>query len=61
VIPIGRPCGEEELFVLDENLRTVEPGQTGHLYIQGVGLKSGLLQRPSKKPPRPFFAKPLQF
>ena len=48
VIPIGRPCGGEELFVLDENLRTVEPGQTGHLYIQGVGLSPGYYKDPHK-------------
>jgi len=40
-IPIGEPCAGEKLFVLDEKLQAVEPGDTGYLYIQGVGLSPG--------------------
>jgi amino acid adenylation domain-containing protein len=47
-IPIGRPCGGEKLFVLDEKLQAVEPGETGYLYIQGVGLSSGYYKDPEK-------------
>jgi len=41
VIPIGTACTGEELLVLDESLRPVAPGQTGDLYIGGVGLAAG--------------------
>lgn len=40
-IPIGTPCGGEELLVLDERLGPVPPGETGDLYIRGVGLSPG--------------------
>ena len=41
VIPIGTACAGEQLLVLDESLRPVAPGQTGDLYIGGVGLAAG--------------------
>ena len=47
-IPIGRPCGGEKLFVLEENLQPVGPGETGFLYIQGVGLSPGYYKDPEK-------------
>ena len=47
-IPIGRPCDGEELFVLDEKLQAVVPGETGYLYIQGVGLSPGYYKNPEK-------------
>jgi non-ribosomal peptide synthetase component F len=37
-IPIGRPCTGEELMILDERLQPVPPGETGELYIRGVGV-----------------------
>ena len=40
-IPIGRPCEGEELLVLDEDLRPVEVGVVGDLYIGGEGLSPG--------------------
>jgi amino acid adenylation domain-containing protein len=40
-IPIGRACDGEVLLVLDEWLETVPPGETGDLYIGGVGLSPG--------------------
>lgn len=45
-IPIGRPCAGEELFVLDESRRPVEPGRTGDLYIGGAGLSPGYWHDP---------------
>lgn len=45
-IPIGRACGGEELLVLDADLRPVPPGETGDLYIGGVGLSPGYWQDP---------------
>jgi amino acid adenylation domain-containing protein len=47
-IPIGTPCGGEKLFVLDERLQPVETGETGSLYIQGVGLSPGYYKDPQK-------------
>jgi len=47
-IPIGKPCGGEKLFVLDENLQMVEPGETGYLFIQGAGLSPGYYKDPEK-------------
>lgn len=40
-IPIGTPCGGEELLVLDDDLQPVSPGETGNLFIGGVGLSPG--------------------
>ena len=40
-IPIGTPCDGEELLVLDEGLRPSPKGETGDLFIAGVGLSPG--------------------
>jgi len=40
-IPIGSACDGEELMVLDEQLRPVAAGDTGDLYIRGVGVSPG--------------------
>jgi amino acid adenylation domain-containing protein len=40
-IPIGTPCGGEELLVLDERLRPSPVDEIGDLYIGGVGLSPG--------------------
>jgi non-ribosomal peptide synthetase component F len=37
-IPIGTACEGEELLVLDGSLQPLPPGETGDLYIGGVGL-----------------------
>ncbi len=47
-IPIGRPCPGEALFVLDDQLHPVLPGQTGDLFIGGCGLSPGYWRDPSK-------------
>ncbi len=46
--PIGTPCAGEELLVLDENLQPAAPGETGDLYIGGVGLSPGYWRDPEK-------------
>src|SRR5882672_4016252 len=40
-IPIGTPCGGEELLVLDDHLQPAPPGEVGVLFIGGVGLSPG--------------------
>jgi amino acid adenylation domain-containing protein len=47
-IPIGRACAGEELLVLDHDLRPVPPGDTGELYVAGVGLSPGYWRDPDK-------------
>jgi amino acid adenylation domain-containing protein len=45
-IPIGRPITGIRAYVLDENLRLIPSGEVGELYIGGVGLGRGYLNRP---------------
>ncbi len=40
-IPIGEPCGGEDILVLDERLQPVPAGETGELCIAGAGLSPG--------------------
>ena len=57
-VPIGRGCAGEELLVLDESLRPTAPGETGDLYIRGVGLSPGYWKDAAKTAaaflPNPF-------
>jgi len=47
-IPIGLPCGGEELLVLDERLQPAPAGAIADLYLGGVGLSPGYWQDPEK-------------
>ena len=40
-IPIGRACANMEVFLLDQEMRPVPPGQAGELYVRGSGLAQG--------------------
>lgn len=47
-IPIGTPCSNEKLIILDEDLRRMPIGEVGDLYIAGSGLSPGYWQDSDK-------------
>lgn len=47
-IPIGSACAGEQLLILDSALRPAPAGETGDLYIRGVGLSPGYWRDPQK-------------
>jgi amino acid adenylation domain-containing protein len=60
--PIGRPIDGVHIRILDENMRNVEPGQTGEIYIGGAGVARGYHGDPkltlSRFVPDPFSPDP---
>jgi len=45
-LPIGKPLPGYTAFILDKDMKPVEPGETGDLYIGGDALAQGYLNRP---------------
>lgn len=56
-VPVGRAMDSMRAYILDEDLRQVEPGVTGELYMAGIGVARGYVGRPDMTAER-FVADP---
>ncbi|MCL9807483.1 non-ribosomal peptide synthetase [Flavobacterium amniphilum] len=65
IIPIGKPISNLQVYILDERLKPVPIGVSGKLYVSGVGLAKGYLNRTEltneKFIPNPFAENQLMY
>lgn len=47
LIPIGRPINNTKIYILDEQLEQVSPGVVGNLFIGGLGVTKGYMNKPA--------------
>ncbi|XLS30271.1 non-ribosomal peptide synthase/polyketide synthase [Flavobacteriaceae bacterium M23B6Z8] len=56
-LPIGKPMANKQAYVLDGHMKLLPPGVPGELYIGGIGLSPGYVNRPELTADR-FVANP---
>jgi acyl carrier protein len=47
-VTIGKPLPTYSMYILDENLSPVPDGEVGEIYIGGIGVAEGYINRPDK-------------
>ena len=61
-LPIGRPCMNKQVYILDRHKQLLPYGVSGELYVSGIGVARGYLNRPEltteKFIPHPFSQDP---
>lgn len=47
-VTIGKPLPTYTMYILDESMKPVTPGEVGEIYIGGLGVAEGYIKRPEK-------------